>query len=656
MANSDSPALNLELDEEELQTLQVLSSTSSGEPKKPATERDVTEAWRQVFAYLSPEAQRALLEESPAKTISQLSPERPQEAMPSFQQDIGLRGGLGTPDGSEHDGGDEGQAPAGFPQQEMKVYQELAKVPPEILVGLEEFLPPIDELILSHTHPDIINTDSFSFYRMDVKYQKQWQTGNPNVSIERLPLLYHAITDEAPMSVVTDILETWQAEGMDLELAWTVGTARTRTDQRFIRPILWAGGQARVDLVEELRSRGVDIRELVSYIMLTPHSKEQRQKFTDVTWWRLETLALALHDLDRPRGNRRHRWCEACAMAGWTRLMRHMVDPMLKRDPMMVNTWFLRVMHWHEQFGRYRHDNKSMIDYVVNRFWVNRVTVPAPTPKRHLNASYLIYHIVRQDEFHWFSLTRTMPRYIEECAADDDSLPLTRALHDGLVDLTRRYSYAWLIGGAKYHQYSPARHPDILRSYMLRIALTSPQGAPLTVRWLVSQGLVPLQLNMMELGRPHALQSLAAPASDVMQTKLDALIRQGRPHALQGLGASASEDVLRSNLDALMARLDPNAVVPELSPLRPLDLVHESDAALVELVARAPAGHEVDLNLESHQVWCAARQTDIRLVTNGRSLRQLMACGGLTYEVRRRVLDWCLMHGTGALPAVMTDV
>ncbi|KAK8091542.1 hypothetical protein PG997_001903 [Apiospora hydei] len=644
----------------ELQPLFAQLSIMSGELKKPSTETEVADAWQDVFRFLPPEARRSLLLESPVRSLSQLSPETKQALLgtPKVRTSDDMPGPVlfGAGPGGSPDPPSEQQPVPAFPREPMTVYQGLGSVPPEILMVLHAYIPPLDELLLCHTHPSIFNNDRFSFYRVDAEYQVEWQQFNPRCEDERVPLLYHAISNDAPMSVITDILDSWQANGMDYDMAWAAGRVRTPP---IMRPILFATGSGRVDVIQELRQRGASEQDLEHQVRLRAHSAQARARFTDETWWRMETLAIELCNRDVPTGAMRQLWLDACVCAGWKQLFRLFLELALGIAPLRASIR-ARASWWITGAGRVRRDSKAMFDFLFDRIgaqvmppieaqrgddtfddWLSSLIVGgANQPKRPLNAAHLLDRMRRQNSFHLLSLATTVPRYILECAADDACLPLTRALHDGLVDLTANYSYTFLTQ-AFGHDYTPARHPDILRAYMLHVALTSPQGAPQTVRWLACQGLVDLHLNMWELNRPHALQ---------------------------GLASSASAAVLQVNFDAILTRMpDPNAVVDEqVFPVRPVDLIHEHAATFVEFVARAPAhsdaGVGVDLTLASVGTKNAARErrelreSGMEIATMGRSLSQLMVEASISYEVRRRILDWCIVMGTNDVPAVIRDV
>ncbi|KAK8022741.1 hypothetical protein PG993_013508 [Apiospora rasikravindrae] len=642
----------------ELQSLSEHLSTSSGEFKKSCSESEVTEAWREVFAYLGPEARRSLLEESPAKCISQLSPESKQGLLvtPSLIDDRPILAGAG-PGGSS----DPPSAPVpGFPSEPLTVFEGLASIPPEFLLGVREYLSPLDELLLSHTHRNIFHSDMFSFYRLDAEHQREWQNFSPRYQEERAPLLYHALSNEAPMSVIVDILDTWEEQGLDLDLRWAAGR---NYNPGLPRPILFAVLYGRVDVIEELLRRGADASALDTHVRRRAHSEQARATFTDAMWWRMENLAIMLCERDPPVGANRQFWLFSCVRAGWTQLLRLFLETALGANNAGLRVTIAQsAAVWVRYAGLVRRDNSPMLDYLFDRAgaritppneaiqgdglfrdWLSLLIVGGPQqPRRPLNAAYLLDRMRRQDTFRMLSLVTTVQRYIEEACVDDDALPLTRALHDGLLDLTRRYSYEFLTDENGAYDYGPEHHPNILRAYMLRCALTSERGAPLTVRWLISQGLVSLHLNRMELNRPHALQALPA---------------------------SASEAVLQANLDAILTRFtDPNATIPDLAQtgVRAVDLVHEHDAAFVELVARAPSnnglGNGVDLTLAGPALRNAAqerralRDSGMQVATSGRSVRQLMACATISYEVRRRILDWCVVNNTNDVPAVIPDV
>ncbi|KAK8091541.1 hypothetical protein PG997_001902 [Apiospora hydei] len=173
---------------------------------------------------------RQSLERSPAR-IMQRGPSR-----------LGLRGGSGgsssagsaSPErqpgqGSPSQGGGNGngsdngsdnvsnyETDEEFPTQYQVFLNALGDVPPEFLLRLQAFLPPIDELLLGHTHPRLFHSDKFSLYRLDADYQMQWQLRGPTYGDERLPLLHHAIKCNAPLAIIPELLNAWEAVGLDL--------------------------------------------------------------------------------------------------------------------------------------------------------------------------------------------------------------------------------------------------------------------------------------------------------------------------------------------------------------------------------------------------------------------------------------------------------
>ncbi|KAK8123398.1 hypothetical protein PG999_003316 [Apiospora kogelbergensis] len=164
--------------------------------KVPRTDAEVGRDFNQLFQYISPEAQQSL-RESPARIIS-IGP-----------QNLGLRGGAGgessSSSSSSEDGGnnndnsDNNLSDFNYPRDPVPFPQALgAAIPVEILMNIREYLPPVDELLLSHTHPNVFNTDRFSFYQLDAAYQIGFQNGNPAYAEERLPLLFWAIRTGAP--------------------------------------------------------------------------------------------------------------------------------------------------------------------------------------------------------------------------------------------------------------------------------------------------------------------------------------------------------------------------------------------------------------------------------------------------------------------------
>lgn len=691
--------------------LEALADSTWTQSKSCATDDEIAAAWLAVFQYLDAEARQSLLE-GPGSTVLTLSGLRAETkqilatapfliAAPSSNANGGemvIRGGAGGPAdtgvssplhhiqlGAQQgaSGGSTAALPAIaelpmaaipnpayanqpeqlFTHEPKNVFERLAEVPPELLLILREHLPPIDELILCHTHPGIFNNATFSFYRLDAQHQKQWARGNPGVKEQRLPLLTYAICNGAPLSIVKELLDTWQKEGLDFDLEWTKPTnPMDRThDPPLIAPIYVAASHCRADVIEELRRQGADEDELEKHVFAAPFTCPGRHYFSAQRWSDMEEIALEMYAQKRPTGgSQRLTWMQAAAMAGWLRVLRNFLDPVLEAiaNGQNMSTFQNFIKNQNrtllERAGEVREDNSAVIDYLLQNDAV-KMTVPTGAwqrnialddwlsilivggmhsdgyvqPTRHRNAALIIYELVGQNELHWISLVNTMVMYIRHCACSDDSLDLTSALHTGLKSLINQHTYQFLTTpGIHQHDYSPERHPEILRAYMLHIALQSKEGAPNTVYWLTSVAKVYLHLPMPELGSPHALQSLVHAPTIV---------------------------ILQQNVDAILSVLDPNNVIPTKAPLRPIDVIHDQEAVAVEFVSRG----NVDVTLAGNPTRQAAmarrrlRSEGIRYVAGDENLCENLARDHVPYSVRHRLLDWCIVNNTNDVPGVI---
>ncbi|KAK8109202.1 hypothetical protein PG984_015003 [Apiospora sp. TS-2023a] len=521
------------------------------------------------------------------------------------------------------------------------VFQKLTTIPREILLELRRHLPPIDELILSQTHPGIFENANFSFYRLDAQYQRLWQNGYARFTEQRLPLLEYAICNGAPLDVVKANLDVWAQEGLDYNLNWTVGTARTR-DPELIAPIFLAASHCRADVVEELRRRGANEDGLEKYIFMGPFSCPWRHFFSDQRWFNMEQLALEMYAMDIPAVATEQwlRWTEAATMAGWLELLKLLLAPIVRSiaglqslphlDNLIRRQTRSAMSVVYVPAGAYKgeepYDDWLSLLILGGRERVHRDSLSGGyyTPRRHRNAALIMTEIMLQGQFHWFSLRRTMVRYIQETAADDDSLDLTSSLHNGLMHLINRNDDKYLTSpGIDNKDYALNRHPQILRSYMLFIALYSAKGAPRTVRWLAVTASVNQYLPMYELKFPHAIENLyRAPSIPVLQQNIDSLLQANQ--------------------------FDPNGVLPDKRPLRPIDLIHEDAAVAVEFVARG----RVDVTLAGMPTKLAAhgrralRQHVVTFKAGDVDLYQTLARPDWTYADRRRILDWCLVNNT----------
>ncbi|KAK7960426.1 hypothetical protein PG988_011640 [Apiospora saccharicola] len=464
------------------------------------------------------------------------------------------------------------------------VFQRLTTIPRDILLELRRHLPPIDELILSQTHPGIFENANFSFYRLDAQYQKLWQSGYRRFTEQRLPLLEYAICNGAPLDVVKDNLDIWAQEGLDYDLNWTVGTARTRNPP-LIAPIFLAASHCRADVVKELRRRGAKEDGLERYIFMGPFSCPWRHFFSAQRWFDMEQLALEMYALDVPQlaSQRWLRWTESATLAGWLELLKLLLDPIFRKIAGLTRT-----PHLNDLIRRQTRREDPLDDWLSllilggqQRVHQDSLSGGYYLPRRHRNAALIITEIMLQGQFHWLSLRRTMVRYIRETAADDDSLDLTISLHNGLMNLINRYDDKYLTNpGIENKDYALTRHPQALRSYMLFVALNSTTGAPRTVRWLA----------------------------------VTAGVDQYLPH----------------------------------HPLRPIDLIHEDAAVAVEFVARGRvdvtlAGTPTRLAAHNRR---ALRQRVATFEAGDGDLYQTLARPDWTYADRRRILDWCLVNNT----------
>ncbi|KAK8022742.1 hypothetical protein PG993_013509 [Apiospora rasikravindrae] len=259
--------------------------------KAPCTDDEVRQAWAELFNHVSPEARQSL-ERSPARTI-QRGPTR-----------LGLRGGSGgspspsgqgspSPGGSDNNG--DYDSDEEFPSEAERLMQEVGNVPREILLVLQDFLPPIDELLLGWTHPTIFHCDNFSFYYIDAVYQKKWQLGTA-MGEERLPLLHHAIKCNAPLPLIVQLLDTWRDLGLDLDLGWVKNSPRVRQKRDLlIEPIFLAAVVGRDDVIRELIDRGASTDNLDRWIMTMPRMNWAARHLRDANWDAMEGLAIELY-------------------------------------------------------------------------------------------------------------------------------------------------------------------------------------------------------------------------------------------------------------------------------------------------------------------------------------------------------------------------
>ncbi|KAK8117416.1 uncharacterized protein PG998_005697 [Apiospora kogelbergensis] len=343
--------------------------------KVPRTDAEVGRDFNQLFQYISPEAQQSL-RESPARIIS-IGP-----------QNLGLRGGAGgessSSSSSSEDGGnnndnsDNNLSDFNYPRDPVPFPQALgAAVPVEILMNIREYLPPVDELLLSHTHPNVFNTDR-----------------------REAPIAVLGHQDRCPPTVIRDIWDTWRSNGMDLDLNWALNGPR-RQLVGFFKPIHVAVREGRLDVVQQLREWGANIDRLGWTATLTASDPDCHTRFDDATWLAMENLALQRYDEGEPFRNMPPSGlpgvplCEGCVSVGWVRLLRRYLDPwadaqfrpttlpvsLQNNETRHRHGYLMRTMNtWMDLVGRVRTDNTPMIDYLADVIARSRAITSEPLP------------------------------------------------------------------------------------------------------------------------------------------------------------------------------------------------------------------------------------------------------------------------------------
>ncbi|KAK8022743.1 hypothetical protein PG993_013510 [Apiospora rasikravindrae] len=232
-------------------------------------------------------------------------------------------------------------------------------------------------------------------------------------------------------------------------------------------------------------------------------------------------------------------------------------------------------------------------------------------------------HIINRFAARSRAMATHLTSYQDVWVTSDDFLPLAQACHNGLVAV-----------------YNSAPEPDlntihVARARMLHHALGSRVGVPGTVRWLALVARVPLFAD----GR-HAVQCL---------------LEYGLRH---------NPYLLRENMNVLLELVGINEVFPGghldagVRDARPLDLLIFEDAPLVELVARGG----VDLTLANPVTvqYCvgrrALRSDRIDMRGNGMPLVEIMRSENIPYDIKRRILHWCIVRSTNNAVGQMSDI
>ena len=543
-------------------------------------------------------------------------------------------------------------------------------LPVELMLRLYQYMSPMDELVLAYTHANLFHSDRFSLYYLDIEYQLHWQQGNSAYDEDqpRLPLLHHAIKSGAPVRLICDIMDTWQSRGLDFELQWSQENgARTRHSKLFMKPAYLAAMFGRVDVIRELLSRGADLDPVVKGLVTAPFQSWSQKNLNDQAWADLETLALETPGIMtaflsfRAFQGRAKRLYEACVRAGWRNLLAYFVEPMGRLAVMPDRLMFRRLLAaelgvWVNVVGHVRADNTAMIDYLFH-VWERLVentrgglqltdwhgldelvfqSTPLlrDQPLRLANAAHLINTFAPTQ--YVLAVKVDQWEYRSVCLRSDDRLPLLQAV------ITQTISFH------QWHTPDPADfelHVRRMGFNLLCAAMVrrQPAGLPNTVRWLVRDMQAPIWYNGL-----HALSVLTV-----------------RSPWEQAGPARADPAPTRAHLGALLDRLggDPNQVLPgfhsrvlQRDP-RPLDLLALDAVAVVELVARGG----VDLALAGQPtvdrvVRARAGAPTYCVEAGGRSLPELMRHADFPYDVRKRIVWWCILARTNTVPDRLDEI